>query len=356
MTEGQMLANGIEKRFQEAGAQPFETTFLQKAGTLLDLYGEDIRARAFTTADPLHGEMMLRPDFTVPLLLSHGTAADLPARFSYSGTVFRRQENETSRTSEYLQVGYERFDRTYVAEADAEVFALLHDVLAPHGLSASMGDIGLLRAAVDGLKTTEPRRAALRRHLWRPHRFRALLDRFASQAAPTKRRFPLEESDLVSAIERAGPAIGLRGTDDVLDRLSVLASEAEAAPLSGEEVGLIDELLSLRASPAVALGRLEDIAVNLPSVASAVSRFRARLEAIDGLGTDLGDAVFEASFGRTTLEYYDGFVFGFFASSRPDLPPVASGGRYDALAAALGYDVAAVGGIVRPAVLAEVAV
>jgi ATP phosphoribosyltransferase regulatory subunit len=35
---------------------------------------------------------------------------------------------------------------------------------------------------------------------------------------------------------------------------------------------------------------------------------------------------FEASFGRTTMEYYDGFVFGFLAPSRPDLPPVAPAG------------------------------
>ena len=30
------------------------------------------------------------------------------------------------------------------------------------------------------------------------------------------------------------------------------------------------------------------------------------------------------------MEYYDGFVFG-FTEARPDLPPVATGGRYDAL-------------------------
>ena len=59
---------------------------------------------------------------------------------------------------------------------------------------------------------------------------------------------------------------------------------------------------------------------------------------------------FEASFGRTTLEYYDGFVFGFTAPSRPDLPPVATGGRYDALTRVLGKgrSIPAVGGMIRP--------
>ena len=37
--------------FEAAGAQVVEPPLLQPAGTLLDLYGEDIRARAFTTGD-----------------------------------------------------------------------------------------------------------------------------------------------------------------------------------------------------------------------------------------------------------------------------------------------------------------
>ena len=59
---------------------------------------------------------------------------------------------------------------------------------------------------------------------------------------------------------------------------------------------------------------------------------------------------FEASYGRTSMEYYDGFVFGFYVSGRPDLPPVATGGRYDALTRVLGQGraVPAVGGIIRP--------
>ncbi len=36
-----------------AGAVPVEADILLPAETLLDLYGEDIRARAYITADPL---------------------------------------------------------------------------------------------------------------------------------------------------------------------------------------------------------------------------------------------------------------------------------------------------------------
>lgn len=50
------------------------------------------------------------------------------------------------------------------------------------------------------------------------------------------------------------------------------------------------------------------------------------------------------------MEYYDGFVFGFYSESYADLPPIATGGRYDALTKHIGKgrEIPAVGGVVRP--------
>ena len=45
--------------FEAAGATVAETSVLQPAEVLLDLYGEDIRARAYVTSDSLLGEQML---------------------------------------------------------------------------------------------------------------------------------------------------------------------------------------------------------------------------------------------------------------------------------------------------------
>ena len=93
------------------GAQPVEADILLPAGTLLDLYGEDIRARAYVTSDPIRGEMMLRPDFTVPVVQMHMAHGAEPARYCYRGEVFRKQDHVQARASEYLQVGYEVFAR-----------------------------------------------------------------------------------------------------------------------------------------------------------------------------------------------------------------------------------------------------
>ena len=172
-------AHHLVARFEAAGAVAVDCPVLQSAETLLDLYGEDIRARAYVTRDPARGEMMLRPDFTVPVVERHMAEGAEPARYTYAGEVFRRQEDHPDRASEYMQVGYEVFDRSNPAAADAEVFALMSDVLGPLGLRASTGDIGLLIAMVSGLTISADRKAALMRHIWRPARFTALVKRFA---------------------------------------------------------------------------------------------------------------------------------------------------------------------------------
>jgi ATP phosphoribosyltransferase regulatory subunit len=340
--------------FEAAGAQAVEADLLLPAETLLDLYGEDIRARAYTTHDPDRGELMLRPDFTVPVVQMHMANGAEPARYTYMGEVFRTQPAGSGRPSEYLQVGYEVFDRADPTRADAEVFALFAEVLAPMGLRAVTGDIGILMAALDTLSTTDARKAALRRHLWRPRRFRALLDRYTGRAPVPSARAALiaamQHEDAATLIANGGPEIGLRSRQEVADRLVALAGDAEAPPIVAAEAEVLGQILSLKASLPDACENLRDICVDLPGLSPAVDRLSARGEALEAAGIDTATLPFEASFGRTTMEYYDGFVFGFLAAGRPDLPPIATGGRYDAMTRILGAgrEIPAVGGVIRP--------
>ena len=347
--------------FVAAGAVPVEADVLQPAGTLLDLYGEDIRARAYVTFDPVLGEMMLRPDFTVPVVQAHMTHGADPARYCYSGQVFRRQDQPDTRAREYLQVGFELFDRTAPEIADAEVFALFARLLEGLPLRPVTGDIGILMAAVRGLATTDRRKAALLRHVWRPQRFRRLLDRFAGRAAVPPARGALLDrlrSDAAPAlIAAAGPVIGLRTEAEITARAGALLDDAGTPPLAAPEAAMLYDLLTLEAPAAAALGHLRGITPLLPAIAPAVDRFARRLEALRARGVDVDALPFEASHGRTAMEYYDGFVFSFLPAD-PALPPVASGGRYDALTRVLGQgrSIPAVGGVIRPALTAGIRV
>lgn len=352
-TETRAEALRLRRLFEDAGAQAIEADILQPAEVLLDLYGEDIRGRAYVTSDALRGEQMLRPDFTVPVVRMHMDEGAEPARYTYAGEVFRQQEDAPDRANEYLQTGYEVFDRANPEAADAEVFSLIRKALGDLPHRAATGDIGLLMSAVGGLKTTEARKAALMRHIWRPRRFRWLLDRFSGRIeAPETRVAVLAASDPHAG---AGPEVGLRSRAEVDARIAALREDAAAAPISETEVGLIDALLSVRESLPNALEHLRDIAVDLPAIEPAVDRLARRMDALTERGEDVATLDFEASYGRTSMEYYDGFVFGFYVEDRADLPPVATGGRYDALTRVLGKGEAipAVGGVIRPGLLLE---
>ncbi|SNR25550.1 ATP phosphoribosyltransferase regulatory subunit [Puniceibacterium sediminis] len=345
------VAERLRAAFEAAGGQPVECSILQPARVFLDLYGEDIRARAYVTQDPDRGEQMLRPDFTLPVVQMHMSHGAEIARYTYSGEVFRRQEDHPERASEYLQVGYEVFDGRDPAAADAEVFSLFSEVLKPYGLRAATGDMGILLAAVQGLETSERRRAALLRHIWRPKRFRALMDRFSGRApVPPTRAALLAAEDPMAG---AGTMIGLRSQEEIAARISALREDAAEPPLSAGQVALIDAVLAVRETCVFALEHLRDIAVDMPSIGTAVEQFSRRCDAMYQRGVDVQKLDFEAAYGRTSMEYYDGFVFGFYPEARPDLPPVATGGRYDALTQRLGdgASIPAVGGVIRPDIL-----
>lgn len=327
---------------QAGGAELFETTILQPSDVLLDLYGEDIRARSFVTNDPISGDQMLRPDFTVPIVQAHMAEGAEPARYCYSGVVFRKQTAQSGRAVEYLQVGYELFDGKDPAAADAEVFEKFARALDGLSVTAATGDIGVLKAAISGLETSDDRRAALLRHIWRPARFASLIKRFAS-AQPERTFEPV-----------TAPQIGLRSEQEIDQRLAHLNADACVAPIPAAQVDAVARILQVVGPAPQALTQLQDVAKEFGAISEAVECLDRRLDALASRGISVDDLAFDGSYGRRSLEYYDGFVFGFYADGTSN-HPVASGGRYDALTAVLGQGrgIPAVGGVIRPAQVVE---
>ena len=341
-------AKRIEKYFIDSGALLIEADSLLSAETLLDLYGEDIRSRAYVTNDPVMGERMMRPDFTVPIVERHMSEGAEPARYTYNGPVWRMQDAGSKRETEFIQVGFEVFDRSNPAKSDAEVFSIFNDIL-PNNLQTSTGDVGLLLTAVIGLKTTDLRKAALMRHLWRPKRFQSLMELFSKiNDKNNKKNSYSKHSDkgLQKAIKDAGKFIGLRSENEIYSRISALRHDAKTSPISIEEASVVNKILNLKATASEALLVFEEFEKIIPNMAKAISGFEARLEALNKRNVNVDKLPFEGSYGLTSMEYYDGFVFSF----SDDDTIIASGGRYDALTAVLGAgrEIPAVGGVIRP--------
>jgi ATP phosphoribosyltransferase regulatory subunit len=354
--------------FAGAGYAPVTTAHLLKADTLIDLYGEDIRARAFLFSGAGEGELCLRPDFTVPVVSAHGENGwDRSARYAYQGPVFRRQDPGSTRPMEYLQSGIENLGAADAARADAQVFTLILEGLKAVNagpVSVMTGDLGIAFALLDALPMPARRRHQLRRHFWRPHRFRELIaEAVAGPATPTPRRARLiaaangpDAANAIAAIAtQAGEPLGLREIDEIVTRTLALAAADIDTPMPAEQAELIETALSIKGPAGNALARLRTLtAVGGADITPALDRFEARLAALDQAGVDASALPFDATFGRN-LEYYEGFVFEITAQDHPDLPPLAGGGRYDAMTHRLGAGnaVPAVGAMIRPeAVLA----
>lgn len=352
--------------FARAGAERVEPAALQPAELLLNLYGEDIRGRAFITEDPVDGALVLRPEFTVPVALLHRGAGVGPARYAYSGPVWRRQAPGSARPTEYLQAGIESFGDADRIAADADMFVLIRDALGDAvPLRAMTGDLSIALAAIDGLGAPDRWVAALRRHIWRPARFRAVLEGYGpDRPALSDSRAALlavvaAGPDALDAfIAAAAPEAGLRTRAEIAGRAAALAEDAAAAPLPRAEIAFVEAALEVKGPSGAALAALRALAADAPAAAAAamgpvLDRMERRLTALADRGVDAGALPFDASFGRA-LEYYDGFTFEFCAPGAPHLPPLGGGGRYDALTARLGLSgpggaaLPGIGGVVRP--------
>jgi ATP phosphoribosyltransferase regulatory subunit len=239
------------------------------ADTLLDLYGEDIRARAYTTDDPDRGEMMLRPDFTVPVVEMHAEHGSEPARYTYLGEVFRKQPVGSGRPVGIPATGFRAFRPGRPGEGRCGGLRAVFRSAAGLGLRAVTGDMGILLAAIESLSTTEPRKAALRRHVWRPRRFRALLDRYTGRVPPSPDRAAAgsrgRPNGLDAVIDAPGgnrPAHARRYRRPDRDA----ARRCADAPHRRAEADVLGAILSLKADLPDACERLRDMTVDMPGL------------------------------------------------------------------------------------------
>ncbi|MEL6774885.1 MAG: ATP phosphoribosyltransferase regulatory subunit, partial [Pseudomonadota bacterium] len=362
------VVEAITRLYASAGYRPLVPPHLFQAEVMLDLYGEDLRSRAFLFpgggGEDGMEELCLRPDFTVPVAIAHGEAGwARAAKYAYRGPVFRRQERGAGRPIEYLQAGIENIGALDPAAAEAQVLSLTLqglETVEAEGYRVTTGDLGIVFALLDAIIMPKWLRRRLRRHVWRPKRFADLIEEAVALEQPPQspRRSAILAAarDGLPAIDSAaraeGEVLGMRGLSEMAERAIDLSGPAAAPPhLAPEQGALIEAVLSLAGESGEVLGRLRDLtAAAGVDLSRAIEAFERRLDAFNRAGLDGEALAFDARFGRA-LEYYDGFVFEVTVPDRPWLPPLAGGGRYDSLTielGAAGHGVPAVGAMLRP--------
>ena len=151
--------------FEEMGSDYVEMPYLLPSDLLLDLYGEELNSRTYIVNDPVKGNLMLRPDFTVPILQMHIKTNKKKAQYCYAGKVWRKQDYSSLRPSEYFQVGIECFGGLDIAREDAKLFSIIRKAVGSIDLKIVTGDLGVLRSAINGLEINNRCKNALLRQL-----------------------------------------------------------------------------------------------------------------------------------------------------------------------------------------------
>ena len=349
--------------FEKTGSIHVEIPTLLQSDLLLDLYGEELNSRTYILSDPVKGNLMLRPDFTVPIVQTYIKSNKEKAQYCYSGKVWRKQDHLSSRPTEYLQVGIECFGGNNIAKEDAKLFSIINTAVGLTHLKIVTGDLGVLRSAINGLDINSRCKNALLRQLWRPKRFLQVLKYFSNSISYLKNEKRhiidlLNSGKLMEKLNTYNPIIGLRTKKDIIDRVSELSNDIEYNQLKDTDVNLLENLLKISCCLKEASKNIRNLTYSHKYLKESAILLENRLDCLAQLDIDVKNLDFEVSFGRTSMEYYDGFVFEMGPIiNKVSSIPFAQGGRYNELTRILSHlegcenSPSAVGGIIRPEIL-----
>jgi ATP phosphoribosyltransferase regulatory subunit len=296
------IKNTIKKEMEAWGYQFIQTPTLEyhetvgEASAILD-------QQLFKLLDMEGKTLVLRPDMTAPIarvVSSSMKHVAYPLRLAYSSSVFRAQQREGGRPAEFEQVGIELIGEG-TASADAEILALMAEVIKKSGISAftvAVGHIGFVQELIADILGNDDRAAELLRFLNEKN--------YVGYTSHVK-QLPLSSIDTTRLLK----LLELRGGKEVLD---------EATGLSPNERGK-QALMELR--------ELYDL-----------------LDDYDAAGKIVFDFTLFSH-----MSYYTGFVFEGYAAGIG--APIASGGRYDDLLSRFNRKAPAIGFAIRMDYLAE---
>jgi ATP phosphoribosyltransferase regulatory subunit len=290
--ELQAIEGTLRRRFAAYGYGEVRTPALEFADTF-ERADDDLLTAGYRLFDEEGRALILRTDLTLPtvrLAASRLKDKPVPQRFYYVASSFRLPAAHRGQDGEFGQAGVELLGLD-TPEADAECVTVLCDALGATGLKGyrvALGTVVFHGALIESLGL--PGEDA-----------EAVLEALADHDYPLLEAI-LSNADIADDVRRGlQRTLELSGTDAVL-------------------------------------GQAHKLAVN-EAMERAVDRLQTVAELVEKAGFE---DIVTFDFGLfPDLGYYSGLVFEAFA---PGVGfPLASGGRYDGVAAKFGWDVPAVG-------------
>ncbi len=346
MTRYPATTTNIESLFAARGADLVEIAVLQPADPFLDMAGEDLRRRIFLTESENGEQLCLRPEFTIPVCLSHiRTQSGTPRRYAYLGEVFRqRREGQ----AEFFQAGIEDLGDTNIAAADARMIADAHALLSlalpGTELAVTLGDQTVFEAVLAALGLPRGWQKRLVRAFGAPDLLDAALadlsripaNENVDQSLPSVAAGDLGAltAYVAGEMEKAGISPSAGRTPEEIARRLIEKTELQSIRLPEHALGALKAFLDIHAPLEDAAETLQAFAEDVGLVlGAALDDFAARAGAIEAEGLQPGVIRYDAAFGRP-LDYYTGLVFEITGGGA--VRPLAGGGRYDRLLTLLG--------------------
>ena len=313
------------------------TPILLPTAPYFDLAGEEFGARLILAVGADGSEFCLRPDFTLPIAMSHIAAgAATPAAYGYLGPIFRQRSDGPA---EFDQAGLEFLAHPDAEAAFAGVLDFARAALALYGARETrlrFGSVALFEALLAECDMPEVWRPRIRARFGHPEALERLLDRLAAPQAPTAGPQGMKREEIEDWVAELMLTNGLsvnegRSPGEIVERY--LEKQAlDAAQVPAKTIALLRAYLALAGEAGPTLDAVETLArENGIALSDALEAARARA---DQLRAGNGNIVFDAGFSPR-LDYYTGVVFEI---TDRDGAVLASGGQYDLLLTRLGAE------------------
>ena len=350
------LQDGLSDLMAGFGYLPLEPPILEPTELFLRKSGGELASRLYSFTDPGGVSVSLRPEFTSSIMrhyLENASNLDLPARWQYSGPVFRHDPADPQTGGQFTQIGAELVGASGVL-ADVEVLGLACLAISNLGVDGwqlELSDLDVMDGILDAVGVSQRARSFIISNAHHLSAGRSAVPDVLSEAS----RWRLTGSNgddqhlsqAIAGLDEAearvvlngllqwggAPQMGQRQPDEVVDRLlrKLRGLDTEANLRRGLE--LASDLASVRGTPDAALEAAAAVVKAAGADGAALDRLSQLLELLSARSEIANACVLDFGLVRG-LGYYNGIVFEL--NHPASGASLGGGGRYDALAQSLG--------------------
>lgn len=336
--------------------QPIDTPLLEETELFVRKSGGDLAGRLYNFTDPGGTPVSLRPEFTSSVIrhfIDKQATLTLPARWQYSGPVFRYTPAENGSYRQFTQCGAELVGASGL-DADIEIIGLAVSGLQELGLDRfrlRIGHLGALHGLLDSFGLSEPANLfiignmnamagddadveGLMKHAGEVGLLSGSVDLgFGLETALESMSTEAAEEFIQGVLKESMPEpLGRRTTDQIIARLLSKVREANAPQAFERALQLAFTYSRLAGEPRSTMATARLAAADCGVDSSPLDELEALLERMPEVGVEESMVTLDMGMARG-ISYYTGVIFEI---AQDDGVALGGGGRYDDLVQALG--------------------